>query len=830
MSEAVTTYYPLDHNGLYRLKVHREDDRQWDIALESPEGTYPPFLEHLSDLITLEDDNGRQCKLDSTGRCSFEGKAPISVFVDDHKFGRITKKNNAKPSDLLTVSETRLIGEMPGGRGAIHRNRGKEVGVKEGAVFTDFHTHSSSEISGRDLVELGVQVGATYPVRLLNEIGIDTKDYPLHTTERIWFPPLEPNKEAIPRNEHGVRLADMSPKEREKLAQALNVRADRQGTTGEMELDYYRLRNPLTKRPDVFRPMLYKIAEQYKANGIKYAELTITLPDNPELLRRLHNAVPEIKEQTGVDLRFLIGMPRTLPKEKLHTIIEKTKILSESPYILGLDVIGYEVNKTKEFYQELNGLAEWIQAENPDFTLRVHAGENAKNLENVRDVLEIANRHDVRTRIGHAVYGVHDNDTIKLAKELAGKGKLVLEFNIDSNLALNNIDSLHIIPLEEYTKEGIAFVIGSDGNGFYQTSPRQLEKGLEHVGVTDDVLKSLKKTQKGLMEQQLAYSHAKLNAVTQQYPDYEENADTREAYVNGLLERCNAVNGISVSRRDTPPLAESIPQDVELVNHEGLPELLGNRKPVLLLGASGSSWARIPKGEPRTEIKAAVDMLAHVLDSEKVFFVFGRAKNEGISKVLEKTMIRMQQDVDSTDTSQRPFYVMSLLTPHAIRAFGKNHDDNNVVHLHYIKPIEDNFVALPARLVQFAKKHGGEIIGVGGAAFTRDVILKARHEGADFQVMSRVAGASEEKGRMLEDRHKSGTAIRLIEQMFESHPDWFLPRYVSQEGTLDKEAVNALYEEAKERVHNKLGYQSAGTTIACGAVTRATLEQNSRQL
>lgn len=773
--------FVLDYNGLFALEATgRKDGKR--IRLSLPEGVYAPFEKHLSRLIEIKDDDGRVYALGAQVPTS----QALHVFIDGHDFGTFTPDGyREEHKDYLSVSETRLIGEMPDGKGAVHPRRGD--GGARGVITTDLHTHSSSEISGRDLVALAVKHDACYPVRLLTEIGIQADESKLRSVHRVWFPPLEPNPEAIPTQEKAMPVREMAEEERARLAAALNVRADRQSITGEMELDYYRLRYPLAKEPGIFKDIWETIAREYRSQGIHYAEITISTPDEGQL-KTLFEVLPGIEKETGVKLRFLIGMPRTLPRPQLHEIIEKSKVLSASPYFMGLDIIGYEVNKTNHFDEELRGMAQWIKEENPDFTLRVHAGENAKNLENVHEVLRIADEFGVRTRIGHAVYGVANEATMALAARLSEAGKLVLEFNIDSNLALNNIDGFGAIPFDTYRKNGIRFVISSDGNGFYQTSARQLEKDLEHAGVSLSTLDAIRSTQLELVDKQSRYSDAKFGALRKKY-NGADDAHCLSEQAKELAKDCKTIAGNTPRALSSGPSSAFGNQDIELVWHEELPELLGNRQPVFLFGASGASWRRIAKDQQK-EASIAVDMMVHALDPEKTFFVVGRAKNSGLSEKLNEANMAQKQ----------PLYVMSLQTPDAMMD-----EDNHKVRLDYIKPIENNFVALAKRLVGFCKRHRGEMIGIGGAAFSRDVILKARHEGVGLQVMTNVQGASQEKGGMLEGGYKAQTPRILLRQLFVAHPGWF-----KQE--LTQERLDALYEAAEKRYDKKK--EEARSTIA----------------
>lgn len=797
--------FALDFNRLYALEA-KYAKGAWHIGLNLPEGVYTPFKEHLSSLLEFKTPEGDVAfALDGSGKCEIKTDQPLVIWLGGHRFGKLTLEDGEirkRRYDRLTVSETRLIGEMPGGRGALHRSR-KQRDAK-GVIISDFHTHSSSESTGQDLVKAGLEIRAGYPVRLLQAAGIDVSKYPAKDIPRFWFPPLEPKREDVSKIEPGVLLRDMSESDLRLLGLALDMRADRQNTTGEMELNYYRLRTPLTKIPEILGPQLLKIAESYKKHGVRYAEITITSPDNPELFKTLHREAPLIKEATGVDLRFLIGLPRTLPLERMESIVEQAKAYAHSPYVMGLDVIGYEVDKIKpgrdgeqSLADCLDKFAAWIHEYEPEFTLRVHAGENAKNLTNINNVLKIADRHNIRVRIGHGIYGM-DEETLELAAKLAKKGLVVIEFNPDSNLAINNIDSFADIPFKQCLEYGIPFVVGSDGTGLYQTNAKHLERNLGHMGLGKKALSALRETQEELIDRQLAYSESKLEALTKEYGNFATHPESRDAYAAALFTKARGIASLLPLPEIVPqkPLSECLPRDVKLIEGGDVPEILKGRMPVFLVGASGNSWAGIKKEEQKLEAAAVVDMMVRVMDPKKACFVLGRVKNEGVSNLLEMALERLHRV--SGKGRRTPFEVMSLQTPDAVRGL-----KDDPVHLHYVMPIENNFVALAGRLVRFAREQDGEIIAIGGSGFTRDIITKARHEGANFHVMSAIKGASKEKGKMLEERHKAEDARALLRHLAREHPECIKKEFM-RDGALDVEALETLYKASLERVRKPL--------------------------
>src|SRR5205823_14805682 len=168
-------------------------------------------------------------------------------------------------------------------------------------------------------------------------------------------------------------------------------------------------------------------------------------------------------------LRFLAAIGRRDDLEWDLDLIERITSLGQSRYIAGVDFMGHEVNSTRHFARQIQEIGKWAAAKRPGFTIRVHAGENPAYPENVRVAVEAvmqvtggtlapqlaANAGEtpapqlpaVQLRIGHGLYGV-DDATLDLLRATA----TIVEFNLNSNLALNNIQSAVDAPIGRYLR------------------------------------------------------------------------------------------------------------------------------------------------------------------------------------------------------------------------------------------------------------------------------------------------------------------------------------------------------------------------------------------
>jgi ADP-ribose pyrophosphatase YjhB (NUDIX family)/adenosine deaminase len=303
---------------------------------------------------------------------------------------------------------------------------------------TDLHTHFAGCVSGPDLVALGAELGISYPHELLAEAGIQAQ--------------------------RAQRLDELGDELRRGLASRLSVPLDRRITFLEMER-LYRLRAPITKHPAAFLPLCRRIARDYAAMGAAHVELSLFDIVQASRLEQAHRELPAIEEESGVALRFLVALSRHDDLEWDLDVLDRLRQVAASRYLAGVDFMGHETNSSHAFAPQLRAIADWAHRARPGLTIRVHAGENPAQPENVRVAAECVAGRDVRLRIGHGLYGV-DDATLGLLRRQGA----IVEFNLDSNLALNNLQGALEAPIGRYLDAGLGVVLGTDGYGLYQTT------------------------------------------------------------------------------------------------------------------------------------------------------------------------------------------------------------------------------------------------------------------------------------------------------------------------------------------------------------------------
>lgn len=438
---------------------------------------------------------------------------PIEINLDKQKFGSYeidggTGKISGGAIHQLLAFETRMLsGDHPERKVPFDRSAKTDF-----IPQTDLHTHLAGNLSPDKLIELALNKQGnpvTYSRDELIALGIDTAKY--GDKDRIAVKELAENK-------HDLQL----------LKNAMAIPVDKQDTFAGMEKIYV-YRGPITKDKELFKDILWAIAEDYHRTGVKYAELShasiISDPDysDPDLLKIAHEELPKIEKQFDVKLRFLAAMWRHSDVEWNQDEVDRIKSLALDPYVVGSDFMGHETNPTRDFIGEIKTLARWAIENDPDFVVRVHAGENSLfasanyskaypdyDFHNVKEALEavlevreqVAQEKGIpieqvpmpRMRVGHGLYGV-DEETFRLFKETGA----VVEFNMSSNLALNNIDSIDEIPIKRYMEAGIPVVLGRDGQGIYRTTGEQEALLAQAAGLTPEDFQKMRKTEAELI-------------------------------------------------------------------------------------------------------------------------------------------------------------------------------------------------------------------------------------------------------------------------------------------------------------------------------------------
>ena len=392
------------------------------------------------------------------------------------------------------------------------------------------------------------------------------------------------------------------------------------------------------------------IAREYKAQGVKYVEIADTelvKIGDPAVnyLEEIHEIMPKIEKETGVKLRFLAAIrriPLTIIKDVetsnsyLRENLDTIKAVAKSPYVVGSDFIGEEINDIRELKPVIEELVKFVVEEDPEFTIRIHAGENDSLKDNVAKSIEIVmnatpkGKKIPKVRIGHGLY-TPDLDSEKgqeLLKNLKKSGAIV-EFQLTSNIRLNNLNALDSHPLRRYIEKGIKCVQGTDGCGFYGTDTIDEQLALYNlIGLTDKHFEKMKEVEKEV----IAASENDFKVKSAQLKKLAKGRTLKETILE--LEKKNVEE--SSKKKINLRLNTNLEAAKEL--KEKITKLPVDKIPIIIAGGSFNSEERetVPIEKGRRMLKK---LMRH-LNPDKVYFVIGH-KVEG----YEKEVIEIQKEL-----------------------------------------------------------------------------------------------------------------------------------------------------------------------------------------
>ena len=389
-------------------------------------------------------------------------------------------------------------------------------------------------------------------------------------------------------------------------------------------------KNPDYAQNTIFQDKLLWIARQYERQGIEYVEISDTTLvkkyESLHMLEEVHQVMPKILKETGVLIRFLAAMrriPLTIVKDSVTPadyLVKNLTVLNavmEDPYVAGCDFVGEEINDIQELAPAFQEIVK-IAGRDPDFVIRVHAGENdslrdnvAHSIQCVKDALAPGQQMP-QMRIGHGLY------TCSLRSE---KGKellrairdnhIVLEFQLSSNVRLNNLNLLDKHPLHQYLHAGIHCVQGTDGGALYGTNSIDEQLSLEKLlNLTHKELRSMKETENAILTESRDAFQRKTLA-------FRAMVGHRD-FTDFLLEKIEEGEG-RIGENMTLPGRKLLDSNTEL--EDQIEELPWDRMPVVVAGGSFNTQKRTTRVTPEgTEL---VEKMVEQLSPREYFFVLG---------------------------------------------------------------------------------------------------------------------------------------------------------------------------------------------------------------
>lgn len=391
------------------------------------------------------------------------------------------------------------------------------------------------------------------------------------------------------------------------------------------------------------------IAREYQKQGIKYVEIADTdLAKTGEpaikLLEEVHEIFPVIEKETGVKIRFLVGIrriPLTIIKDQktsstyLKENINVLKAVAKSPYVVGSDFIGEEINDISDLQPAIDEIVKYAK-QDEGFTIRVHAGENDSLRDNVRkSIMCIKNALEdgqkmPRCRIGHGLYSENLNTKsgIELMQFMRENG-VVIEFQLTSNVRLNNLSDLSNHPIKKFLENGVKCVQGTDGCGMYGSDTFDEQLALQNLlGLTDNDFEKMRNVEDEIIN----YNNKYFEEKQKDFEKFLAGRTIREAILSE-----EEKNMKETTEDDELRVVNSVETEKEL--KEKIKTLPVDKVPVIIAGGSFNTKGRetIPSEDG---LKVLKDFIQNI-DTEKVYFVIGH-KMQG----YEKAVIDISKELD----------------------------------------------------------------------------------------------------------------------------------------------------------------------------------------
>ena len=750
----------LDYNQILKVifKITGEKVNYNFICNTKDKRLSNSIIENLKSISSLEDtENPDICRLSIND----------TIFINLNKHtGEIESVNK------LTSFETRLLAQ--GKTNSIPFSREQENNF---SPRTDLHTHFAGALTPDTLIDVGKKHDIDYPTSLLNKIGINISRYT--TFDKVI-------NQKTGETQNFVKFNDLDKKDINLLKENLMISPITQETFNKME-EIYALRGPFTKNSELFPDYLRALAEDYKRTGIDYAELSFSaFLTNPNYMQMLEDNLPKIEEETGVKLKFLAGLWRHSDQEWNLYDPDRLMRIAKSPYIVGVDVMGHETNSTDTFMEELQTLARYSMREDPNFVIRVHAGENNIYKDNVKRVLEIIyNEHKSveeetglkqpmpQIRIGHGLYGLREEKTeedkkyneeiISLLKEM----NAIIEFNMSSNLALNNINSISDIPIKKYIDSGIDVVLGTDGHGMYSTFGEQETLLATAAGLQSADFEKVKATEQRVLKKAIdrEKTHSKISNVPELYSNIQYSTpDGQPRYTKEVSERY-ANQKIIVAKQ----LDDTLSQFGIITDEETIARDTEGKIPIVITGASDRNWPNIlPKDQKYIEL--TMQVLANAVNPETAYIVTG-GTNSGVERRMHESVHRRNEKENN------PLVLLGTLTMEATKEGSTGVEPNTITHA-MILEIDgrkaNNWVDLPDTQLEYARERNGHMIAIGGGGTVNDMIQRGHNLGVDMHLMNGPKGASTNKSKHLAGNDYSFKTIpELLQRLYQRDPNLF---------------------------------------------------------
>lgn len=513
----------------------------------------------------------------------------------------------------------------------------------------------------------------------------------------------------------------------------------------------------------LYQDKLLWIAREYQKQGIKYIEIAnSTLSKKGEMgimhLAQMHEIMPKIEEETGVSIRYLAAASRTLfTEEQLKECPAIIKALAKSPYVVGMDLIGEEINNVTDFSDIIEEIVRYAVYKDKGFIIRLHAGETDSfkdNIEKALDCMKICVPNGEKAplfRLGHGLY-VPDLNS-KEGKRIINKMKdlnTVLEFQLSSNVRLNNLTNLKNHPIKSYLDAGVKCVQGTDGCGFYGIDTIDEQIALKNLlDVTELDFEKMRKVEEEIIEQRKIY--------------FKEKSQDFETFLNGrniakaLFEE-EQKNLADIDLETTSSREENNLNSYKIFEDK-IVSLPQDKTPIVIAGGSFNSKGRITI--PKESTKKALKKLLEEVDNKSTYILIGH-KMQGYERAV----------LDISKELNKKFNVTAVVPKYVSEDIRENLENSDLTGI-YVSPDPSELGIYKSFNYEIFERRNSVVVAFDGNSPVSNLIQEAKNGKGKAKIyVNSDVELLKEKANTLEGYVKVfGNTEDLASEILEDNPE-----------------------------------------------------------
>ena len=295
----------------------------------------------------------------------------------------------------------------------------------------------------------------------------------------------------------------------------------------------------------------------------------------------------------------------------------------------------------------------------------------------------------------------------KSGKRILNKMKdlnVVLEFQLSSNVRLNNLTNLYNHPIKNYLNAEIKCVQGTDGCGFYGIDTIDEQIALSNLlGINDFDFAKMREVEDEILQQRKNY-------FEQKSKKFEEFLAGREIY-KALKEeeKKNLANiDLEENEENNNILNSNAVFKGKIVN------LPTDKTPIVIAGGSFNSKGRVTM--PREETRQALKEFLEKIDDKKAYILIGH-KVQGYERAV----------LDISKELKKNFHVTAVVPKYISEDVRANIDNNEAIGGIYVSPDPSEFGIYKSFNYEIFERRNSIVVAFDGNSPVSNLIQEAKN-------------------------------------------------------------------------------------------------------